>query len=319
VRSVTEPENRPAPLEALALRAQPTELHFRRNHFLPPERPAAEVTVAGMNKRTFSLAELRSRAAAATVSAVLECAGHRRAELEPPAEGIPWELGAVSEARWSGLPLRELLLEVGVPPAARSVALYGRDGDVERFGRAISLEKALSEETLVAWEMNGEPVPLVHGGPLRAIVPGHYAVDSVKWLERIELIDGEFEGSFQRLDYRLFTADDDEGVELHALPVHALLLDSGTRELSGIAWGGEGGVASVAVSIDDGPWEQAELERTSRWGRVFWRHAWEAAGGTHTVAVRATDAAGTAQPDAPQWNRLGYANNSVRRVRITAP
>lgn len=329
--AASEPENRATPTPALGLRPMPTALHFRRNHFAAPRDRPAELTVEGLSERTFSASELLEAGPARDVTAVLECAGHRRTELEPPVAGVPWGVGAVSEADWRGLPLRELLLEVGIPSAARAVAFQGRDrglrdnvGDAVSFSRAIALEKALDDDTLVAWQMNGEAIPAVHGGPLRALVPGHYAVDSVKWLERVTILESDFEGPFQRLDYRLSTDDADAGIELHVLPVHSLLLgsddgrpvDGGRGELSGIAWGGADGVASVEVSIDAEPWEPAELERASRWGRVFWRLEWHPTPGLHSVAVRATDGVGRRQPGAPQWNRLGYANNSVHRVEI---
>jgi DMSO/TMAO reductase YedYZ molybdopterin-dependent catalytic subunit len=329
-----EPEVRASPAGALGLRRIPTELHFRRSHFATPS-PAtgASLSVGGLRELAFTAAELRRRADR-TVAVVLECAGHRRSELDPAAAGVQWGVGAVSEAEWTGVPLRELLLEAGVPPAARAVVLHGRDrgrrGTSElpvHFARAIPVEKALAEETLVAWAMNGEAIPAVHGGPLRAIVPGHYGVDSVKWLDRVTVLEQEFEGPFQRLDYRFFAdAADERGEELHELPVHALLLApapgralrAGQIGLSGIAWGGAGGPARVEVALDGGAWRQAELERTGEWGRAFWRLDLELVAGPNAVAVRATDAAGGTQPERPRWNRLGYANNSVQRVLFDA-
>jgi DMSO/TMAO reductase YedYZ molybdopterin-dependent catalytic subunit len=308
----------------------PTAAHFRRNHFDVPRHRPAEVTVEGVRTVMFRV-DRRRDSALSRVSAVLECAGHRRSEIEPPVPGVQWDVGAVSEADWGGWKLGELLREAGIPPSSRTVVFHGRDQGLRpdadlavQFARAISLEKALAAETLVAWEMNGEAIPPVHGGPLRAIVPGHYAVDSVKWLERVTFLEGAFRGPFQLLDYRVFSEDDDKGMELHELPVHSLLLcpspgralAAGRHELSGIAWGGLDGVSSVEVRIGDGPWRRAQLQRSSTWGRVFWSLDWKAIAGAYTVAVRATDAAGGTQPDAPRWNRLGYANNSIQRVVI---
>ena len=329
-----EPEVRPAPPASLVLPVMPTALHFRRSHFpIPATRPAVSLSGAVGKPVRLTVDELRERWSPRTVSVVLECAGHRRRELRPETPGIPWGLGAMSEAEWTGTPLRDVLAAAALSPRAISVAFRGSDRGshraaegTESFGRGIALAKALDPDTLLAWEMNGQPIPAVHGGPLRAIVPGHYAVDSVKWLASIDVLEHGFDGVFQARDYRLYVLDGEpEGVELHELPVHALLvrpadgerIDRGRSTLSGIAWGGRGGVARVEVSVDGRGWRDAELEPSTRWGRVFWRHSWYARPGLHAIAVRATDQAGVQQPDAPPWNELGYANNSVHRAALS--
>ena len=324
----SQPDVRPTPLAALDLPAIPTALHFRRSHFSVTEiDPAARLEVAGAVAAPLALsgAELRGRWGSRAVSAVLECAGHRRSELRPEAPGVPWGVGAVAEAVWTGVRLRDVLLAAGVSPAAMVVAFRGRDRGGHRSGatnvpfeRAVSIAKALDEDTLVAWAMNGEPVPAAHGGPLRAIVPGHYAVDSVKWLECITVLEQPFAGPFQSQDYRV------QGRELHELPAHALLVrpaagkdvERGRRGLSGIAWGGRGGITRVEIDVDGAGWRDAELVPGARWGRTHWRLGWYARPGRHAIAVRATDGGGTAQPDQPLWNELGYANNSVQRVSL---
>ncbi|HEX4518697.1 MAG TPA: sulfite oxidase [Gaiellaceae bacterium] len=329
-----EPLTQPTPIDALGLRSIPTELHFRRRHFDLPSRLAShDLVLEGVREVRVSPDELRSHPSRRTLPVVLECAGHRRAELRPPTAGVPWGVGAVAEARWTGVPLGALLREAGIQPGACAVSFQGRDRGSHfsselrvPFARAIPLAKALDEDTLIAWEMNGEPIPELHGGPIRAIVPGYYAVDSVKWLERVTVLSSEFRGPFQQFDYRLFAdaEGEGEGEELHALPVHSLIsppdesaaIAPGVHEVAGIAWGGSGGVERVDVRIDDGDWHEAELERPSDWGRVFWRYRWDAGRGPHVIAVRATDAAGTSQPDEPRWNRLGYSNNSIQRRAV---
>jgi DMSO/TMAO reductase YedYZ molybdopterin-dependent catalytic subunit len=324
----SQPDVRPTPLAALDLPAIPTALHFRRSHFPVPEIDlAARLDVVGAVEAplTLCVAELSARWDARAVSAVLECAGHRRSELRPETPGVPWGVGAVAEAMWTGVRLRDVLLAAGISPAAVAVAFLGRDRGGHKsgavnvpFGRAIDIAKALDEDTLLAWAMNGEPVPAAHGGPLRAIVPGHYAVDSVKWLERIIVLEQPFTGPFQTQDYRV------QGRELHELPVHALLVrpaagkdvGRGRRGLSGVAWGGRGGIARVEVDVDGAGWRDAELVTGQQWGRTHWRLPWYARPGSHTIAVRATDASGSAQPDQPLWNELGYANNSVQCVSL---
>ena len=328
-----EPEARPAPRASLDLALMPTALHFRRSHFaIPAAQPAVSLAGAVSEPLSLTVDELRERWSARTVNVVLECAGHRRSELRPETAGIAWGIGAVSEAEWTGTPLRDVLAAAAFSPRALSVAFHGSDRGSHRavegtvsFGRAISLAKAIDADTLLAWEMNGQPIPAVHGGPLRAIVPGHYAVDSVKWLTQVDVLEHAFDGVFQAQDYRLYESGGAPGgVELHELPVHALLVHPADGEhivrgrpiLSGIAWGGRGGVARVEVSIDGGRWRAAELEPATRWGRVRWRLSWYARPGLCRIAVRATHRAGGQQPDAPRWNELGYANNSVHRATL---
>jgi DMSO/TMAO reductase YedYZ molybdopterin-dependent catalytic subunit len=310
---VSEPEYRAAPLSALHGGSTSAELHFRRNHFPYPEAGAGWTLEAG--GMVLSLADVR-RLGSRSEHVVLECAGHRRTELDPPVDGLPWGAGAVSQGEWTGAPLGAVLAEAGLGPNGTQVVLAGADGD-GAFARAISLAKATDDATLVAWELDGAPIPAGLGGPLRAIVPGHYAVDSVKWLRRIEVVAEPFRGHFQAEDYCLFGAEGvPDGAELHELPVSSLVTSS--TAIAGVAWGGAG-VARVDVRIDDGPWVAATLgEPLGPYAFVPWELAVELAGGPHTVEARATDAEGNAQPERPLWNRRGYANSSVHRVNVTA-
>jgi DMSO/TMAO reductase YedYZ molybdopterin-dependent catalytic subunit len=317
------------PLEALALREMPTCLHFRRDHFAVPhwEPGAWRLDVDG---RRLTLADLH-RLPKRTQPVVLQCAGDRRSEYAPPTRGVPWSLGAVSEATWSGAALRDVLALVGTRRAAY-VVLEGADGGrVEgaaapiRFARALPADKALHPDTLLAWEMNGEPLPVEHGAPLRAVVPGWYATDSVKWLERISLLDEPFDGHFEVSDYRLQTEEGQHGVRLTRLPVTSLvtsvtdgdILRAGSTILQGVAWGGDHGIARVELDVDGAGWRSAELEApASPYSRTFWQLPWSAEPGVHTLHVRATDGAGAQQPDTPVWNVRGFANASVHRVTV---
>ena len=181
---------------------------------------------------------------------VLECAGHRRAELRPATPGLQWQEGAVSEARWTGTPLAGLLRAAGIDREAAEVVLTGADrGAFERqpgrhpYARALPLAKALHKDTMLAYEMNGEPIPPEHGGPVRAIVPGWYATDSVKWVERVAVVQAEFDGPFQALDYRFATADDPgPGARMERMPVHALITAPG----DGLAPGRRAGRGAAA-------------------------------------------------------------------------
>jgi DMSO/TMAO reductase YedYZ molybdopterin-dependent catalytic subunit len=262
---------------------------------------------------------------------VLECAGHRRSELTPQPAGLPWAVGAISEATWSGISLAHVLNEAGVRREGRFVVLEGADrgpfrGDrVVAFARALPIDKALDPDTLLAWWMNGEPLPLAHGAPVRAIVPGWYATDSVKWLARITVVAEPFAGPCEAKDYRLSPTPDGHDGRLTALPVHSLITSVADREritdgaqvLRGIAWGGAGGIARVEVSVDGSPEQRAALTAArSRYGRTHWSFAWRAVNGLRTLSVRATDGRAETQPTRPSWNEGGYANASVHRIRV---
>jgi sulfane dehydrogenase subunit SoxC len=325
------------PLDALLLEEMPLEAHFRRDHFPAPEVRAGdwalEVTGAVHRPLRLDVAGLRALGRR-TESVVLECAGHRRSEYSPPAPGLAWAEGAVSEARWTGAPLAALLEHAGVLPGASSVALegadcgpfHGRDGS-HRFARALPLAKALATETVLVWEVNGQPIPARRGGPVRAIVPGWYATDSVKWLTRITLLQTEFTGPWEADDYRYRAAGETgRGARMTALPIHALVVEPGARSsvrpgdatVRGVVWGGDGGVDRVEIRIDGGPWHAAELGASrGAFARRFWAAAWHATPGEHRVEVRATDAAGQSQPEAVRWNPGGYANNAVHGVTFT--
>jgi DMSO/TMAO reductase YedYZ molybdopterin-dependent catalytic subunit len=213
------------------------------------------------------------------------------------------------------------------------VVLYGADSGpfagaegTHPFARSLPLEKALDDDTLLAWGMNGEPLPDAHGAPLRAVVPGWYAMDSVKWLTRIDVVTEPFRGPFQELDYRFLEEGDPlPGRRLTTTPIHSLILSPvdatavapGTVTVRGIAWGGSGGAASVELRLEDGEWRPARLlPATSPFGHAAWAAEYEAPAREHQLSVRATDGAGASQPERPVWNRRGYANNSIHRVRV---
>jgi DMSO/TMAO reductase YedYZ molybdopterin-dependent catalytic subunit len=310
---------RPTPLRALDASRIPTELHFVRDHFPPPRLDPTEwsATLTG-NEATLELdlALLRGLPTR-TLAVVLECAGHRRVEFESVPQGIPWGIGAVAEAEWTGVSLASVLELAGIAPNAHEVVLEGADaGPVDgfdgdhRFARSLPLAKALDADVLLAYEMNGEAIPLARGGPVRAIVPGWYATDSVKWLDRIWFACDEFDGVFQAHDYKLrVPGEPGPGQRMDALPVHALMTSPPDREagvaagelpVRGIAWGGTGGVAAVEVRVDLGPWTPARLSRPrGPYARVSWEAHCTLSTGTHEIACRAIDRAGEAQPDRP--------------------
>jgi DMSO/TMAO reductase YedYZ molybdopterin-dependent catalytic subunit len=326
--------NVPTPLAELAA-AGSTRHHFRRDHHPPPDPGGAPwrllVDGAVDAASVLALEDVRGLPPR-TLSVVLECAGHRRAEFAPATPGLQWGEGAVGEAVWTGASLHDVLAAAGMSPVASEVVLEGADrgpfpslDGAYPFARSLPRAKALDGDTLIAYAMDGRPIPRGHGGPLRAIVPGWYATDSVKWLRRIEVVTAPFEGPFQARDYRFAAADEPGlGRRLTELPIQALVcapgagerLSAGRHQIAGAAWGGTG-VDRVEVRVDDGPWTSCALDRAeSRYGRTRWWSDWDATPGRHTLVVRASDARGATQPAVPLWNRGGYGCNSVHRVRV---
>ena len=260
----------------------------------------------------------------------MECAGNGRARLEPRPVSQPWLLEAVGTARWRGTPLAPLLEEAGVPEGTVEVLFTGLDrgvegGDEQEFQRALPLEEALRDEVLLAYEMNGAPLPPQHGFPLRLVVPGWYGMTNVKWLSRIELLDEPFGGYQNRQGYRLRQTEDDEGVPLDRMQPRSLLVPPGIPEfmtrdrtvaagevlVEGRAWSGLAPVASVEVSDDGGTtWAPAELEPAGEpWAWRGWSFRWDArARRARALLTRARRGRQRAAARAA-WNLGGYANN----------
>jgi sulfane dehydrogenase subunit SoxC len=327
--------NHGMPLEALRYPVTPVGLHYLLIHYDVPavEPDAWRLTVGGLE---LSLDELRARPAAEH-TVTMECAGNGRARLEPRPVSQPWLLEAVGTARWGGTPLAPLLEEAGVPDGTVEVLFTGLDRGIEggaeqAFQRALPLEEALRGEVLLAYEMNGAPLPPQHGFPLRLVVPGWYGMTNVKWLWRIEFLDEPFAGYQQSWSYRVRQSEDEAGEPLQRMQPRSLFvppgipefmtrertLDAGRVPLTGRAWSGHAPVASVEVRVDEGPWLPAQLaEQLGRWAWRGWSFDWEAAPGRHVLSCRARDESGLEQPDEPAWNVGGYANNAVQQVVVT--
>ncbi len=318
--------------------AVPKGKFYVRNHFQIPhfDPDTWRLSVHGLVDRPLSLSA-RDLAGMPSQSKIvtLECAGNGRSTLRPRAAGEQWNLGAVSTAEWTGVPLTEVLDRAGPRPDARYVVFRGADsGTVEghaepiAFERSLSVEDARESEALLACAMNGEPLPLRHGFPLRMIVPGWYAVASVKWLTEIELVDRPFKGHYQTESY-YFERDIDgkpDREPLSLLRVRSLItqpvaesrIARGELAIRGVAWSGAAPIATVEVSLDDSPWKEAGMFGEGT------RHGWQCweltcridQPGPCVIRARATDMAGRVQPESPEWNRLGYCNNAIQQVRI---
>ena len=333
--------NHGMPLEALRFPVTPVGLHYLLIHYDIPavDAGAWRLLVTGLVERELSLSldDLRGRPAVELV-ATMECAGNGRARLEPHVVSQPWLSEAVGTARWKGVPLQGVLEEAGIAGRVVEVVLRGLDRGIEGeeeqvFQRSLPVAEALASGAVLAYEVNGEPLPPQHGFPLRLLVPGWYGMTNVKWLSEIAVVDEPFAGYQQARGYRLRLEEDEAGEPLSRMRPRSLLVPPGIPEflsrrrtvaagrclLEGRAWSGSPPVERVEVSVDGGTtWADAQVEPgPSRWAWSGWRFDWDAAPGEYELCSRATDAAGDTQPLEPEWNLGGYANNAVQRVPVT--
>jgi DMSO/TMAO reductase YedYZ molybdopterin-dependent catalytic subunit len=314
----------------------PTARFYVRNNFPIPNLDAASyrLSVTGQVERplTLSLRELHNMRSQAEM-VTLECAGNGRTLFDPPVPGERWQYGAVSTAEWSGVPLSDILDRAGLRTSAREVRFRGADGgEVDnkrgtiRFERSLPVDQARSADAILAYAMNGEPLPIQHGFPLRLVVPGWYGVASVKWLTEIEVTDQPFEGHYQTEKYVYYwNRDGKETREPVTLQrVRALITEPapgqeaapGELVVRGVAWSGAAPIAKVEVSVNGGDWREAQLVGERK------RHSWQwweliayfDQPGEVTLRTRATDMAGRTQPDRAEWNKLGYGNNGIHEV-----
>jgi DMSO/TMAO reductase YedYZ molybdopterin-dependent catalytic subunit len=334
--------NHALPLELMREPITPAGLHYLLIHFDIPlvDAETWRLRLGGLVRSPLelTLADLRARPAV-TLPVTLECAGNGRTLMPDHTPSQPWVREAVGTAEWTGTPLAPILREAGVDPAAREIVFTGFDrgvqGGVEHdYERSLTLEEALRDDVILAYEMNGAPLLPQHGFPVRLIVPGWYGMTSVKWLRSITAISGEFQGWQQLYAYRIMQSEDDTGGPpvTRILP-RSLLVPPGIPEfltrdrrlapgpcaLYGRAWSGWAPVERVEVSVDGGAsWAEARLEPPL--GRYAWRgfaFDWDATPGEHELCCRATDGAGHVQPLEPEWNHGGMCNNAVQRVRVT--
>jgi DMSO/TMAO reductase YedYZ molybdopterin-dependent catalytic subunit len=292
-----------------------------------------------------TLGELKSRFPNVTRQLQMECGGNGRAFFQPQTRGNQWGNGAIANAEYTGVRLRDVLQAAGIKPSARFTGHYGADphlsGATDRaaISRGMRIEKAMDEDTLIVWAMNGEPLPHIHGGPVRLLVPGWPGSLSQKWLTRIllraDMHDGQgMGGTSYRIPARpIVPGSSNNGrdfVEMESMPVRSILsshahgsrLPAGTRalDLRGAAWAGDLTVRAVHVSVDFGAtWQEMQLAAPAN------RHAWQRwqgrvtlpSDGYYEVWYRATDSQGRMQPHAPaNWNPQGYGANPISRVAV---
>jgi DMSO/TMAO reductase YedYZ molybdopterin-dependent catalytic subunit len=330
---------------ALDAALTPEEAFFVRNNGDMPAISAPRdwrLEVSGEVHRPLSLtlADLARDFPVVDVTAVLECAGNGRAFLSPPVSGAQWRHGAVGCARWTGVRMRDVLEQAELTTAAVYTAHHSPDRSLTAPGkpalsRGVPIEKALAPETLLAFAMNGEPLPALHGGPLRVVVPGYPGSAWQKWLDRLEIRDREHDGEKMRgTDYRLpvrplgpgDAIDPADFAVITDMPVKSLITTPAAGfnhpvgrplNVAGWAWSGATPVAAVRLSVDGGvTWYEAQLAPaadTFAWRR-FSADLTVPAGPVTLVAV-ARDLAGREQPlEAAPWNPRGYCNNLAHRV-----
>jgi len=333
--------NHSMPLEALRYDITPVGLHYLLIHFdIPMVDASTHVVAVGGHVRSrlrLSVEQLKARPST-TLAVTLECAGNGRARLLPRPMSQPWLSEAVGTAEWTGTPLAPILEEVGPLPGAHDVVFTGLDrgvqGGVDQYyERSLSLHDAMRDEVLLAYAINGRPLPPQHGFPLRLIVPGWYGMTDVKWLRSITVIDEPFAGYQQATAYHHRTETGDAGVPVTRMLPRALMVPPGVpdfmsrtrfvvpsiQQVGGRAWSGQAPIVNVDFSADGGvSWAPVTLdEPVSPYAWRGWTCRWDATRpGEYELCVRAADASGNVQPLEQSWTTEGVENNAVQRVRV---
>jgi len=339
-----EPKNLETSFDRIDSYLTPTELFYIRSHFPTPNLNPDfyQLRIDGAVRRPFALSydDLRSMRSETRV-ATLECAGNSRVFLVPQVQGAQWELGAVGNAEWTGVPLRALLDRADLAEDACEIILEGADRGMPKeeplppapisYAWSLPRAKATKPEVLIAYEMNGRALSQDHGFPVRAIVPGHYGMASVKWLKRIQAVCEPFHGYWQTSDYAYWAWLDGKPVrralgemklksEIARPRVYETLGPNRIYTIAGTTWAGETDVTEVAVSTDGGQtWTEAEFldpMRRHAWRR--WEFDWltPKKPGRYTLLARAKDAGGALQPDEHDQNYGTYVINHPLPIEV---
>lgn len=326
-----------------------SSMFIRNNGLVPKDIDAAKwtLTIDGesvVNKKTYSRSELISNFKHHTFQLTIECGGNGRAEFDPPTKGNQWTVGAVHCASWTGVRLRDVLEDAGIKSDAVYIGFHAvdqhlsGDPDKEPISRGCPIAKAIEDETLLAFKMNGEEIPLIHGHPLRLVVGGWPASVSGKWVNRISIRNKIHDGSKMTGDSYKVPCDpiapgdkvnEADMCIIGSMPVRSLITSPKTgavinngRSLTikGHAWAGDLAVAKMECSIDFGStWKPCLLEQPAN--RTAWQHFSAKiqfpSSGYYEIWARATDTKGIAQPMViPGWNPNGYLNNACHRIAV---
>jgi DMSO/TMAO reductase YedYZ molybdopterin-dependent catalytic subunit len=316
----------------------PTELFFVRSNSptvprIDPDTWRLQVDGSGVSRpRSFRYDEILAMPSISVIRA-LECAGNGRNFFQvshgKKIAGTPWNLGGIGVAEWTGVPLRDVLERTGVKPTAVSVMPEGLDGN--KVKRPMPIEKAMADDTLLVYAMNGQPLPPDHGFPMRMLVPGWIGIAHIKWIGRIEVSEEPLYSEYNTKKYVMIGPDYPPepkalGPMLTTQKVKSAFelpwdgeIPSGRRLLRGRSWSGEGRITRVQVSLDGGKtWQQARLREPNidlAW--VRWDLDWDARPGVYELQARATDSRGNTQPDRIPFNEEGYAHWAVVTHSIT--
>jgi DMSO/TMAO reductase YedYZ molybdopterin-dependent catalytic subunit len=322
----------------------PAELFYIRSHFSAPrlELASYQLRIDGAVKNPISLSyqQLRDMPSETRV-ATLECAGNSRVFLIPQVSGAQWELGAVGNAEWTGVSLGTLLERAGLEEDACEIVLEGADKGTPTeepippepisYARSLPRDKAIRREVLIAYQMNGRDLPLTHGYPVRAIVPGHYGMASVKWLTHIHAVGEPFRGYWQTSDYGYWDYLDGKPVrralgemklkaEITRPRVYETLVSNQRYTVFGIGWAGETDVTGISVSTDGGEtWAEAEfLDPVQQYAWRRWKFDWltPKKPGRYTLLARAKGADGSVQPDKHDQNYGTYVINYPLPIEV---
>jgi DMSO/TMAO reductase YedYZ molybdopterin-dependent catalytic subunit len=333
--------NHGMPLEVLRQDVTPIGLHYLLIHYDIPfvDDTTWRLGITGnvSTQVELSLEQLRQRPSV-TQRVTLECAGNGRSLQSPRTISQPWLHEAIGTAEWTGTPLAGLLEDAGIGDGTVEILFTGMDrgvegGHAQYYERSLTLDHALRDEVLVAWEINGHPLPPQHGFPARLVVPGWYGMASVKWLQRITAVTEPFQGHQMMRSYRLRQTAEETGEAVGQIAVRSLIAPPGIPdfasrdrhvpqsgcEVLGRAWSGAGPIQRVEVSDDLGrTWQDAVVDPpVAPFAWQSWRLQWlPTTSGRTELWSRATDAAGATQPVDPAWNLGGYMTNPVHRVPV---
>ena len=338
-----EPANLEMPFASLDGFITPNEQFYVRCHFPIPQIDARNwrLKIEGAVDRPFELNyDEICKNKAHTVAATLECAGNSRVFLVPKVKGVQWQLGAVGNAEWTGVLLSEVLQQAGIKNNACEVILEGADNgaiaELPRpdgkihFSRSLPIEKAM-DDVLLAFKMNGEPLTASHGFPLRAIVPGWYAMASIKWLQRIIVTDKPFNGYYQTVDYAHWNRTDAGPAlvpitemlvkaEISRPEINEVIQAGESYRVAGSAWSSQAEITKVELSTDGGKsWQLVKLNGTSvqnAWR--LWEFDWKTprTPGNYTLLARATDSRGRTQPDKREPDYGTYMINHCLPIEV---
>jgi DMSO/TMAO reductase YedYZ molybdopterin-dependent catalytic subunit len=327
------------PLDLLTSYLTPNDLFFVRSHWTPTRVDAAtwKLTIDGAVSAplTLSLTDLKAMPKV-DATCVLQCSGNGRYWFSPPLPGVQWRYGAVGNARWSGVRVKDLLARAGISRTARHLHSFGGNappGQVPPFHRSIEIEKVL-QDGVIAYEMNGQPLPHDHGAPARLVVPGWAGDHWMKWLRRLSASPDPQTGFYMDTAYRYPSMPGAPGQPIppaQTHPITGMFVKSNitsapsqarvgrAASVGGLAFSGAPDIARVEITDDDGAtWKNARLDpQHDPYAWRLWTHQWTPSKpGPHRLTVRATDSRGARQPEVAPWNPGGYLYNSWHSVTV---